>query len=236
MMAFRWVMATGATRGRFSVGDRRRADGRTGPGITVSGRVRPRGHRRGDRRLQRASLPATGRRPGVRRSFREAGCQRPDLGRPGQAGRRAPEVSSTHPASRRRALRHPVETGPTMYLPHSQKYLPGYLTTGLPEFVEYFAQNHVQLPLAKGDVVFFNPALFQWCRHQSDCRRPADGQSAANVLGARTRAGECRPDQGDHLPSLRPCWPRRASGASASEIANVIAASAEGVPVPTNRI
>src|SRR5664279_4331715 len=54
----------------------------------------------------------------------------------------------------------PVETGPTMYLPNSQKYVPGYLATGLPEFVEYFAQNYVQLPLAKGDAVFFNPALF----------------------------------------------------------------------------
>jgi len=51
----------------------------------------------------------------------------------------------------------PVETGPTMDLPHSQKYVPGYLAAGLPEFVEYFAHNDVQLPLAKGDVVFFNP-------------------------------------------------------------------------------
>jgi len=33
----------------------------------------------------------------------------------------------------------------------------GYLAAGLPEFVEYFAHNDVQLPLAKGDVVFFNP-------------------------------------------------------------------------------
>lgn len=47
-----------------------------------------------------------------------------------------------------------------MYLPHSQKYLPGCLTTGLPEFVEYFAQNYMQLPLAKGDVVFLSPGLF----------------------------------------------------------------------------
>jgi len=41
----------------------------------------------------------------------------------------------------------PVETGPTMYLPHSQKYVPGYVAADLPEFVEYFAPNYVQLPL-----------------------------------------------------------------------------------------
>ena len=29
----------------------------------------------------------------------------------------------------------PAETGPTMYLPHSQKYLPGYLAFQRPEFV-----------------------------------------------------------------------------------------------------
>ena len=32
----------------------------------------------------------------------------------------------------------PVESGPTLLLPHSQKYLPGYLAWRLPEFREYF--------------------------------------------------------------------------------------------------
>src|SRR5262249_61711951 len=54
----------------------------------------------------------------------------------------------------------PAETGPTMYLPHSHKYLPGYLACHRPEFREYFEANHVQLPLSKGDAAFFNPALF----------------------------------------------------------------------------
>ena len=54
----------------------------------------------------------------------------------------------------------PAETGPTMYLPHSQKYLPGYLAWHRPEFGEYFEASYVQLPLRKGDAVFFNPALF----------------------------------------------------------------------------
>src|SRR5687767_11668924 len=45
----------------------------------------------------------------------------------------------------------PVETGPTLYLPHSQKYPAGYVAFHLAEFTAYFEDNHVQLPLAKGD-------------------------------------------------------------------------------------
>jgi ectoine hydroxylase-related dioxygenase (phytanoyl-CoA dioxygenase family) len=53
----------------------------------------------------------------------------------------------------------PVETGPTCYLPHSQKYPAGYLATVRPEFRAYFDEHHVQLPLRLGDAVFFNPAV-----------------------------------------------------------------------------
>ena len=41
----------------------------------------------------------------------------------------------------------PVESGPTMYLPHSQKYEAGYLAWRRRDFIEYFERNHVQLPL-----------------------------------------------------------------------------------------
>ena len=47
----------------------------------------------------------------------------------------------------------PVESGPTLYLPHSQKYEPGYLATEREEFRAYFVEHHVQLPLATGLVV-----------------------------------------------------------------------------------
>lgn len=53
----------------------------------------------------------------------------------------------------------PVESGPTMFLPYSQAFFEGYLAFGRPQFQEYFAENYVQLPLEKGDAVFFNPAL-----------------------------------------------------------------------------
>ena len=54
----------------------------------------------------------------------------------------------------------PLESGPTLYLPYSQRYLAGYLATAKAEFKQYFVDHHVQLALKRGDAVFFNPALF----------------------------------------------------------------------------
>lgn len=54
----------------------------------------------------------------------------------------------------------PRASGPTRLLPFSQLYGPGYMAYRLPEFREYFNQTYIDLPLAKGDMVFFNPALF----------------------------------------------------------------------------
>ena len=79
----------------------------------------------------------------------------------------------------------PVETGPTKYLPHSQKYLPGYLAWRRPEFGEYFEANHVQLPLRKGDAAVFNPALF----HAAGHNRTADKRRLANLLQVSSAFG-----------------------------------------------
>src|SRR5260370_36942790 len=79
----------------------------------------------------------------------------------------------------------PAERGPTMYLPHSQKYLPGYLAWRRPEFRDYFKAHHVQLPLRKGDVVFFNPALF----HAAGANRTANVRRMANLLQVSSAFG-----------------------------------------------
>ena len=127
----------------------------------------------------------------------------------------------------------PVETGPTMYLPHSQKYLPGYLAFDLPEFAEYFQANYVQLPLEKGDVVFFNPALF----HGAGTNQSADVKRMANLLqvssafgralGAVNRVAAVR----RALPGTAQAPPRRSTE---RELLAVVAAAAEGYPFPTN--
>ncbi len=72
----------------------------------------------------------------------------------------------------------PLESGPTLYLPHSQKYPHGYMAPGRPEFQAFFDAHHVQLPLKKGDAVFFNPALM----HAAGHNRSADILRLANLL------------------------------------------------------
>lgn len=61
-----------------------------------------------------------------------------------------------------------------MYLPHSQKYRPGYVAFHQPEFVEYFGARYVQLPLGKGDAAF-NPGAVPWGRDEPLGGHQADG-------------------------------------------------------------
>lgn len=128
----------------------------------------------------------------------------------------------------------PVESGPTLLLPHSQKYLPGYLAWRLPEFREHFEAHHVQLALAKGDVIFFNPALF----HAAGTNRTTDARRMANLLQMSSafgramesidRAGVSAAIYDDLVKAqLTEGWDPRA-------LDNVIAASAEGYAFPTN--
>ena len=72
----------------------------------------------------------------------------------------------------------PIESGPTMLLPYSQRFLGGYIAFNRPEFVEFFAEHHVQVPLRKGDAVFFNPALY----HGAGSNVSADIRRMANLL------------------------------------------------------
>jgi len=127
----------------------------------------------------------------------------------------------------------PLETGPTMYLPHSQKYLHGYLVGDLPEFREHFAAHHVQLPLAKGDAVFFNPALL----HAAGTNRTADVRRMANLLQVSSAFGRAM-EAVDRAAMSAAVYPAlramRAAGAAPQAVANVIAACAEGYPFPTN--
>ncbi|MFD8217245.1 phytanoyl-CoA dioxygenase family protein [Streptomyces sp. NPDC059697] len=127
----------------------------------------------------------------------------------------------------------PVESGPTLYLPHSQKFEPGYLAWRLPQFVEYFDAHHVQLPLEKGDAVFFNPALF----HAAGHNRSADIRRMANLLQISSAFGRAMEtvDREAMANALFPVLLRRKSeGVSEDWLRRVIAATAEGYPFPTN--
>ncbi|WP_394210001.1 phytanoyl-CoA dioxygenase family protein [Enterovibrio calviensis] len=72
----------------------------------------------------------------------------------------------------------PLESGPTKLLPFSQHYPPGYMAYHEKAFQVYFENNYVQVPLEKGDAVFFNPALF----HAAGENLTLDFHRSANLL------------------------------------------------------
>ncbi|MDT5081735.1 MAG: hypothetical protein QOJ80_6372 [Mycobacterium sp.] len=127
----------------------------------------------------------------------------------------------------------PLESGPTMLLPHSQKFVGGYVAFYRPEFIEYFAEHHVQVPLRKGDAVFFNPALYHGAgsNHSSDIRRMANLLQISSPFG---RAMESL----DRTAMVRAVYPAllemRSAGRSEQALVNAVNATAEGYPFPTN--
>jgi ectoine hydroxylase-related dioxygenase (phytanoyl-CoA dioxygenase family) len=127
----------------------------------------------------------------------------------------------------------PVETGPTMYLPHSQKFGPGYLAWWREDFRAYFVEHFVQLPLAKGDAVFFNPAVF----HGAGTNRSADVKRMGNLLQVSSAFGRAM-ETVDREAMVNAVFPvlleRQAEGASPAWLDTVIAACAEGYAFPTN--
>ena len=126
-----------------------------------------------------------------------------------------------------------VETGPTMYLPHSHKYELGYLAWRRPEFMAYFAEHRVQLPLRSGDAVFFSPAMF----HAAGHNRTADARRIANLLQISSAFGRATEavDRGHMVAAVYPALRSRvAAGLDRAAAANVVAACAEGYAFPTN--
>ena len=128
----------------------------------------------------------------------------------------------------------PLETGPTLYLPYSQTYLPGYIATGLDPFKAYFAAHHVQLPLKKGDCSFFNPATF----HAAGHNKTTNVKRLANLVQVSSAYGRAM-ETVDRTAMAKVLYPvllgLKASGKmEALAIDSAIAASAEGYAFPTN--
>ncbi len=128
----------------------------------------------------------------------------------------------------------PLDTGPTLLLPHSQKFPAGYLAMGLPAFRDHFAAHHVQLPLAKGDMLFFSPALF----HAAGTNRSADVRRMVNLFQVSSAFGRAM-ESIDRTAMCKALYPVLLASAeqgtlTPAAIANVIAATAEGYAFPTN--
>ncbi|SOC85939.1 Ectoine hydroxylase-related dioxygenase, phytanoyl-CoA dioxygenase (PhyH) family [Ensifer adhaerens] len=128
----------------------------------------------------------------------------------------------------------PLESGPTLFLPFSQAYEPGYVALEKQEFRDYFAANHVQLPLEKGDVVFFNPALF----HAAGSNVSKDILRVANLLQVSSAFGRAMEtvNRTRMCAELYPALTKlKGEGRlDAAGIANAVASCAEGYSFPTN--
>jgi ectoine hydroxylase-related dioxygenase (phytanoyl-CoA dioxygenase family) len=122
----------------------------------------------------------------------------------------------------------PIESGPTKLLPHSQRFEQGYMAALLPNFREYFEAHYVQMPLEKGDAIFFSPALF----HAAGENRSADIARMVNLLQVASPFAK-------HMESLdrtaMSCaiFPYLKSLAP-DALRAIIAATADGYPFPTN--
>lgn len=128
----------------------------------------------------------------------------------------------------------PVESGPTKLLPFSQAYRPGYAAWRREDFRALFEERYVQMPLEKGDAVFFNPALF----HAAGANRSEGIHRFANLLQVSSAFGRAM-ETVDRDKMCRLLYPalERVLGTdicSPAEIAAAIATTAEGYSFPTN--
>lgn len=128
----------------------------------------------------------------------------------------------------------PLESGPTLLLPFSQQYASGYLAWRDQRFIDYFAEHAVQLPLNKGDLLFFNPALF----HAAGSNRTADFHRMANLLQISSAFGKPM-ESIDRDAMMLAVYPLLLKGLEQQELDNVnvesvIAHTADGYSFPTN--
>lgn len=128
----------------------------------------------------------------------------------------------------------PVEAGPTKLLPFSQAFRAGYAAWRRDDFRALFEDRCIQLPLAKGDALFFNPALF----HAAGANTSADIHRMANLLQVSSAFGRAMEvlDRGKMCRLLYPhaAKARETGTLSDPELRAAIAATAEGYSFPTN--
>jgi ectoine hydroxylase-related dioxygenase (phytanoyl-CoA dioxygenase family) len=128
----------------------------------------------------------------------------------------------------------PLDSGPTKLLPFSQLYRPGYAAWRKAEFRDFFETHHVQLPLKKGDAIFFNPALF----HAAGANSSRDIQRMVNLLQISSAFGRAM----ESLDRVKMCSlvfePMKRLVADGvldqAGLDAAIAATAEGYSFPTN--
>ncbi len=128
----------------------------------------------------------------------------------------------------------PLASGPTKIIPHSQSYPAGYVAWRRDDFKQYFEQNFIQLPLEKGDAMFFNPALF----HAAGANKTTDVARMANLLQVSSAFGRAM-EYVDRQKMSSVLYPSLLESLGSGqmtmgEIANAVACCAEGYQFPTD--
>jgi len=123
-----------------------------------------------------------------------------------------------------------IESGPTKLLPFSQLYRPGYAAWRRDDFRAHFETHCVQLPLDKGDAVFFNPALF----HAAGSNASTDIHRMVNLLQVSSAFGRAMEsvDRGAMCRAVFPALCQTDLPPAARDA--VLNATAEGYSFPTN--
>lgn len=123
----------------------------------------------------------------------------------------------------------PLETGPTMLLPHSQKYPSGYLIAGRDDFAAFTTEACVQVPFAKGDAIFFNPALI----HGAGTNRSTSVRRMVNLLQVSSAFGRAM-ESVDRERVVLAIYPELLGRGDDPRAELALRAAAEGYPFPTN--
>ncbi|MFK8079328.1 MAG: phytanoyl-CoA dioxygenase family protein [Granulosicoccus sp.] len=128
----------------------------------------------------------------------------------------------------------PLETGPTQLLPFSQKLVSGYMSVKDLRIQEHFEQHYVQLALDKGDMLFFNPALF----HAAGDNDTADQHRFVNLLQVGSAYGRTLEilDRARMSVALYPALQsmQKAGTLPARGIVQAVEACAEGYAFPAS--
>lgn len=128
----------------------------------------------------------------------------------------------------------PLESGPTKLLPFSQCYPAGYAAWRRDDFRSVFEDRYIQLPLIKGDALFFNPALF----HAAGANTSSHIHRMANLLQVSSAFGRAM-ETIDRRKLCKLVYPYAADALDtgrldALAVSASIAATAEGYSFPTN--
>ncbi|MEM6529681.1 MAG: phytanoyl-CoA dioxygenase family protein, partial [Chloroflexota bacterium] len=125
----------------------------------------------------------------------------------------------------------PIEMGPTVLLPYSHQYQPGYLAYTRPEFNDWFQQNRSQLPLDKGDMVYFSPALFHGAGENV-----TKNDRLANLIQISSAFGRTMETINNHemIAAVYPALLARVEAGSVADdvVENTIASVADGYSFP----